>query len=220
MTWARADTGIVGLVSISNSLVGDVQLERVGTEAAPLSNGNAVVSTRAWHDQTGAVTWINGETGRIGTVSAQNSLIGSVSFEGLGFVTALNGSGNYLVADEDWNNASGAVAWGNGRSGIVGEISAANALVGTEPLAVVGHSVTTVGNGNAVATGRASVTLIRGTSNTIGPVSAANSALNPFGHAASSFDYDAQRDQLVVGWFEDDYVSIFQSEMLFESGFD
>jgi hypothetical protein len=220
VTWARGDTGIVGLVSISNSLVGDVQLDRVGTEAAPLSNGNAVVSTRAWHDETGAVTWINGETGRVGTVSAQNSLIGSAPFEGLGFVTALNGSGNYLVADEDWNIVFGAVAWGNGRSGIVGEISAANALVGTENVTGVGHSVTTVGNGNAVATGRSSVTLIRGTGDTIGPVSAENSALNPLGHTASSFDYDAQHDRLVVGWFEDNYASIFQTEILFESGFD
>ena len=189
-----------------------------------LSNGNAVASDAFWHGGIGAVTWINGETGRAETVSAQNSLIGSSVSEGIGFVTVLNGSGNYLVADENWNNGSsdtaGAVVWGNGRTGIVGEISTANALVGTEPLASVGHTVTPFGNDNAVVTGRDSVTLMRGTSATIGPVSAENSALNAFGHGSSPFDYDAAHDRLVVGWFLDNYVSIFQAEMLFENGFD
>ena len=214
----------MGPVSTLNSLVGDTQFDFVGDEAVPLSNGNAVAFTAFWHGGLGAVTWINGETGRAETVSAQNSLIGSSIFEGIGFVRALNGSGNYLVAAENWSNgnndSAGAVAWGNGRSGIAGEISAANALVGTEPLEAVGHTVTTVGNGNAVVTGRDSVTLVRGTSPSIGPVSSENSAVNQFNHSAASWDYDAEFDRLVVGWFEDNYISIFQAETLFKNGFD
>jgi hypothetical protein len=225
VTWARGDTGIVGPVSTLNSLVGDAERDFVGEEAQPLSNGNAVVSSLAWHGGLGAITWIDGIAGLAGTVSAQNSLVGRALFEGIGVVTVLNGGGNSLVANPDWNTDGsddmvGAVVWGNGRTGIVGEISAANALVGTEALTEVGNTVTVVANGNAVVTGRDSVTLMRGTSASIGTVSAENSALNPFGHSTSSFDYDAARDRLVVGWFLDDYVSIFQAESLLKNGFD
>lgn len=225
VTWARGDTGIAGAVSTLNSLVGDTEYDFVGDEVQPLPSGNAVVSSGAWHGGLGAITWIDGNAGLMGTVSAQNSLVGRAVFEGIGNVTVFNGSGNYLVADPDWNSdgtgdMAGAVVWVDGRTGIVGEISAANALVGAEPLAGLGNTVTTVGNGNAVVTARNSVTLMRGTSASIGTVNGANSALNPYDHGASSFDYDSARDRLVVGWFLDNYVSIFQAESLFKSGFD
>lgn len=220
VTWARGDTGMTGAVSTLNSLVGDSERDYVGSEVQPLSNGNAVVGSFAWHGGLGAATWIDGATGRVGTVSAQNSLVGSALFQGIGSVTTLDGSGNYLVVVPDWSDLIGAVAWGNGLAGLVGEISATNALVGTSALTGIGHTVVTVGNANAVVTGDASVTLVRGASPTIGPVNSDNSALNAFGHSASSFDYDAARDRLVVGWLLDNYVSIFQTESLLKDGFD
>ena len=149
-----------------------------------------------------------------------NSLVGTTSFQGLYSVTAFDGSGNYLVNAPDWSDLLGAVAWGNGSTGLVGQISATNALVGTNALPGVGHTVMKVGNGNALVTGDASVTLVRGTSPMIGPVSGENSAVNSFGHGSSSFDYDAGHDRLVVGWFLDNYVSVFQTESLLKNGFD
>jgi len=224
VTWARGDTGIAGPVSTTNSLVGDSSLDTVGERAVPLSNGNVVVLSSFWHGGIGATTWIDGETGRVGTVSAENSLIGSSMTPGIDTVTALNGSGNYLVAAKNWSNGSidgaGAVAWGDGHSGVVGEISVTNALVGTEGLQSVGESVTTVRNGNAVITSRDSVTFVRGSSALIGPVSTENSLLNSSGHAAVSFDYDAVHDRLVVGWIQGSYVSIFQADLLLKNGFD
>jgi hypothetical protein len=219
VTWARGDTGITGAVSTQNSLVGDSERDRVGSAVHPLSNGNAVVSSTGWHG-LGAATWIDGATGRIDTVSAQNSLVGDVFLEGLGNVVAFNGTGNYLVMNQNWNEHAGAVAWGNGHLGLVGEITAANTLVGTGSFGGIGNEITMVGNGNALAPGDASVTLVRGASPTVGPVNSENSALNAFGHRASSFDYDATRDRLVVGWFQDNYVSIFQTETLLEDGFE
>ena len=223
VTLGHADTGLTGPVSTENSLVGDHEDDSVGAQAAVLSNGNLVVFTPFWHGGIGAVTWVDGDTGRVDTVSAGNSLIGSSSAEGIsGSLTAL-ASGNYLVSNPDWGNGTGdltgAVVWADGRAGIIGEISAENSLVGVEPLASVGQTVTTFGNGNAIATGRGSVTIIRGATPTIGPVSSENSALNPFGNGGS-FDYDAARDRLVVGWWLDNYVSIFQAETLFKNGFD
>jgi hypothetical protein len=220
VTWARGDAGIAGPISTQNSLVGDMTDDRVGYKAVPLSNGNAVSAALAWHDGRGAATWIDGETGRVETVSAQNSLIGDAASGGINSVNALTGTGNYLVVDSDWSGLDGAVAWGNGYLGIAGEISPSNSLVGVAPLDGVGRDVVTFANGNALVTGDASVTLVRGTSPTIGPVSSENSALNAFGHSSRSYDYDVARDRLVVGWFLDNYVSIFQTESLLKDGFD
>jgi hypothetical protein len=219
-TWARGDAGISGPVSALNSLVGDTAADGVGGEAVPLSNGNVVAVAFGWHGGLGAATWIDGEIGRIETVSAQNSLVGGAVLQGLNAVASLPGTGNYVVTDRDWSDSNGAVAWGNGRAGVVGEISPHNSLVGESPLDGVGRDVVVTRNGNALVTGDASVTLVRGTSPTIGLVSSENSALNAFGHASTSYDYDTARDRLVVGWALDNYVSIFQTESLLKDGFD
>ena len=220
VTWGSGDTGIVGVVSTENSLVGDTTRDHVGSDIIALANGNAVVASLAWHDLLGAVTWIDGTTGRIGTVSSANSLVSGVEFERIGNVVALGDTGNYLVPNADWKGHLGAAAWGDGRAGLVGVASPANALIGVSPYYDVGRDVIAVGGGNALVTSDASVTLVRGTAPTIGPVSGDNSALNLFGHPAHVLDYDAAHDRLVVGWSGDNYVSIFQTETLLANGFD
>lgn len=218
VTLARGDIGMTGQVSTANSLVGDEDDDRMGLEPVPLSNGNFVALSPLWHGQLGAATLIDGQTGRIETVSAQNSLVGSVPHEGPQSVTVLNRTGNYLVVDSDWNNLLGAVAWGNGRTGVVGEISATNSLVGTSTYYSVGTDVVAADNGNAIVTGHSSVTLVRGTSPTVGPVNSANSALNP-NASVMSYEYDEAHDRLFVLW-SDGTISIFQTDGLLENGFD
>jgi hypothetical protein len=219
VTWARGVTGVAGPVSPDNSLVGDAAEDYVGELAVPLANGSAVTLSPLWHGERGAATWIDGETGRSGIVSAANSLIGSAGFQTLSSVVAFDGTGNYLVVDPDWNDLLGAVAWGDGRDGLVGEISAANSLVGTSGRGVA-RDVVSVANGNVLVAGDASVTLVRGTSPTVGTPSAADSALNPLGHAPGTYVYDAARDRVFVGWRSDDHFSIFQTESLLKDGFD
>lgn len=151
VTWVNGTTGLVGTVSSNNSLVGTVLNNQVGAgTVAALSNGNYVVASPAWSSatvfQSGAVTWANGSVGRTGAVSLANSLVGTTPNDQVGGagVTALT-NGNYVVRSTQWDGVAatnvGAATWGNGATGLVGEVSAANSLVGTTNDDLVGSDV-------------------------------------------------------------------------------
>ena len=139
VTWANGATGISGLVSVSNSLVGSLQDDSVGSVTA-LANGNYVVAAPGWDNggttDVGAVTWGNGASGRFGTLSAADSLIGTTDSDAVGeFVTALS-NGNYVVGSPGWENAQtaaskvGAATWCSGLGPTAAVVSAANSLIG------------------------------------------------------------------------------------------
>ncbi|MDZ4685484.1 MAG: hypothetical protein SH850_10510, partial [Planctomycetaceae bacterium] len=142
VTWGSGTTGVSGVVSAANSLVGNNFGDHVGgsNSVTVLTNGNYVVRTSNWDspgvNNAGAVTWGNGTTGITGNISAANSLVGSTANDNYGQsgVTALT-NGNYVVASTQWDNAgivdAGAVTWGNGATGTTGVVSAANSLVGS-----------------------------------------------------------------------------------------
>jgi hypothetical protein len=197
VTWGNGTTGISGVVSASNSLVGSKASDYVGIGGVTaLTNGNYVVSSSNWDNgaivNAGAVTWGNGTTGISGVVSASNSLVGSTASDYVGDVgvTAMT-NGNYVVRSSSWDNGAvadvGAVIWCNGTTGISGVVSASNSLVGTKANNQVGsNGVTALTNGNYVvvsssdwangATGRAgAVTWGNGSTGISGVVSAANS---------------------------------------------
>ncbi|MFN9296044.1 MAG: hypothetical protein ACK6EB_48870, partial [Planctomyces sp.] len=161
VTWGNGTTGISGVVSSNNSLVGSTANDNVGgTGVTALTNGNYVVRSTRWDSGTvtdvGAVTWGNGTTGISGVVSSSNSLVGSTASDQVGSagVTALT-NGNYVVASSNWDSGTitnvGAVTWGNGTTGISGVVSASNSLVGSTASDFVGlGSVTALTNGNYV----------------------------------------------------------------------
>src|SRR5690606_17519060 len=133
VTWGSSTTGHpVGQVSAANSLVGSSPNDLVGVDGVtPLTNGNYVVRSSTWNSITGAVTWGDGTNGTVGFVSAGNSLVGSNPNDFVGSVNVIAlPNGNYVVASPLWNNFMGAATWGNGTGGTIGEISAANSLVG------------------------------------------------------------------------------------------
>lgn len=194
VTWGSATTGISGVVSSANSLVGSVFGDNVGSGGVTALNvnGNYVVSSPTWRNgavlAAGAVTWGNGATGTVGAVSALNSLVGSSANDSVGqVVTALLG-GNYVVGSP-WSNGAilnvGAATWGNGLGGTVGVISAANSLVGSTAADGVGGRVTSLSNGNYVvsslswsngaAASAGAVTWGSGATGISGTVSVANS---------------------------------------------
>ncbi len=74
VTWGDGTTGIAGVVSASNSLVGSTINDNVGLSGVTaLTNGDYVVSSKFWDGgavDVGAVTWGNGTTGTVGVVSA------------------------------------------------------------------------------------------------------------------------------------------------------
>ena len=196
VTWGDGTTGITGLVSASNSLVGSQTGDNVGRGGVTaLANGNYVVISYHWNNgstpRAGAVTWGDGTTGTVGVVSTANSLVGSQTNDlaGYGGVTAL-ANGNYVVKSHFWNNGSavyaGAATWGNGTTGISGIISAANSLVGLQTRDRVGYDgIIALANGNYVVnssywnngstSGAGAVTWGDGTTGIVGAISEANS---------------------------------------------
>src|SRR5205085_4115557 len=78
-TWGSGTAGVAGVVSPSNSLVGSASTDTVGSTVIPLSNGAYVVVSPSWNAARGAVSWGSGTSGVAGTVSAANSLVGSLS---------------------------------------------------------------------------------------------------------------------------------------------
>ena len=132
-TWGSRTSGVVGTVSAANSLIGFSDTDNVASGGITvLPDGNYVVSSPNWNGNTGAATWGNGATGVAGTISAANSLVGSADTDKVasGGITALS-NGNYVVSSPNWSSNAGAATWGNGATGVVGTISAANSLVGS-----------------------------------------------------------------------------------------
>ncbi len=159
VTWGNGTAGVTGAVSSANSLVGSQTGDAVGNGGITvLSSGNYVIVSSSWANgaasAAGAVTWGSGTTGITGTVSAANSLVGSHTNDAGGGESIVQlSNGNYVVIDTYWANGAatraGAVTWGSGSVGVSGAISAANSLVGTQPLDSVGNQgVLALPNGN------------------------------------------------------------------------
>lgn len=157
VTWLNGATGKLadgsagGLISASNSLVGDVANSSVGNyNLLYLGNGNVVIRSSQWNNSAGAVTWMDGATGALsdgtswGVISAANSLTGSTASDSVGSdgvteVTDYASFWNYVVRSSNWRNGAeayaGAITWVNGATGKTsnnsGVISSANSLVGS-----------------------------------------------------------------------------------------
>jgi hypothetical protein len=133
VTWGSGTAGVTGAVSADNSLIGDANGSVGGITT--LSNGNYVVNTSSWNGNRGAVTWGSGTAGVTGTVSADNSLVGSNPNDKLGSsgIVSLT-SGDYVVGSPNWNGNSGAATWASGASGQTldgqGIVTPQNSLVG------------------------------------------------------------------------------------------
>ncbi len=192
VTFGNGTSGVSGLVSASNSLIGSTADDQVG-DITPLSNGNYVVSSVSWDNggtaNVGAVTFGNGTTGVSGAVSTSNSLVGSSANDVVGRVTALS-NGNYVVSSSNWDNGGtqdvGAATFADGTNGITGTVTAANSLIGSTANDQIGSDgVTPLTNGNYVvgssvwnngaSTFAGAVTFGNGTTGITGVVSAANS---------------------------------------------
>ncbi len=141
VTWSSGITGITGLVSTANSLVGTQTNDRVGSQVRALSNGNYVVFSYDWDNgsviDSGAVTWGNGSTGITGIVSPTNSLVANTPNSRVGFFSnrfiELQ-DGNYLITSMQWDNGAindaGAITWADGTKPITGIINAQNSILG------------------------------------------------------------------------------------------
>jgi len=192
-TWGDGKTGITGVVSADNSLVGSTPGDSPGF-VLPLANGNYVVDWDHWDNgnlkDAGAVTFGSGATGVSGVVSAENSLVGGTAFDGIGSgnIKTLS-NGNYVVGSPNWTNGSllqaGAVTFGDGTVGIHGLVTTANSLVGSQPNDQLGSGrVTALASGNYVVASPfwdngstadvGAVTLGNGLTGTVGQIDASS----------------------------------------------
>jgi filamentous hemagglutinin family protein len=151
VTWIGPQSTRINAIDASNSLIGSQAGDRVGSGGVvALTHGNYVVSSPDWGPAyEGAATWGNGATGLVGTVSSANSMLGSIAGDRVssGGVQAL-AQGNYVVSSPEWGaNYEGAVTWGNGTTGSVGQLSSANSLIGN-PAEQLGHSVWPLADGS------------------------------------------------------------------------
>jgi hypothetical protein len=192
VTWCNGVAGCTGTVSAANSLVGSTAGDEVGRVAA-LSNGHYVVHSRDWDNDgttdAGAVTWCDGTAGCTGAVDATNSLVGSTTYDQVGYGIAALTNGNYVVRSSYWDNGSvadvGAVTWGNGATGITGPVTITNSLAGSTSDDRIGDYVFPLSNGNYVVTSSSwdndtvmdtgAVTWCSGTAGCTGPVTPDNS---------------------------------------------
>lgn len=160
--------GITGMISPTNSFIGSSAEDRVGLVSA-LPNSNYIISSPSWDngetENVGAVTFSNGTKGITGEISPQNSLVGSTEGDLVGFgsgdwdmvtgsIATILTNGNYVISSPKWNNGSatnaGAMTLVDGRTGMTGEVSPANSLVGSRSGDEVGRIVRPLGNGEFV----------------------------------------------------------------------
>lgn len=200
VTFGNGVTGVTGLVSSSNSLVGSKANDFVGSGdgfrnsgITVLNNGNYVVISALWDDganvDAGAATFGNGTTGVIGFITPANSLIGKSDGDFYIARTIALSNGNYVLFLPRWDaplgTPGGAAVFGNGATGITGYISTSNSLTNISE----SGEVTALTNGNyVVATPnwngtKGAVTFGNGTTGIVGTVTAANSL-------AGTNDYD------------------------------
>ena len=200
VTWGSATTGVSGVLSAANSLVGSTAQDQVGSSMSALlalSNGNYVITTTHWANgtetQAGAVTWGDGTTGVSGVISASNSVVGVTALDQVGTIAPVEISGgNVVFGSPEWDNGAvvdaGAVTWINGSTGLAGPITSSNSLVGTVATSRVGSGgITLLSNGHyvvaspawadATATALGAVTWANGTTGLTGAVTAANSLI-------------------------------------------
>jgi hypothetical protein len=180
----------------------------------------------------GAATWASGFSETSGIVSAANSLVGSAMGDSIGEYVAALSNGNFVAGSDDWSDGKGLVAWANGSGPVSGVLNETSALVGTSTFDLVGQANnsfnirTSFANGVYViyspsyANDLGAVTLAHG--ELTGEINPANSVIGTTEDGGNMlvFDYDAGRDQLVVGRPADNIVTLVNGDIIFDDGFE
>jgi hypothetical protein len=108
VTWGNGATGISGVVSSSNSLVGSTADDQVGSLVTALSNGNYVVSSPYWDSSgvanVGAVTMACIASGIRGPITGANSVRGTAAGGGSDMVFAYDDANDQLVVGRPADN--------------------------------------------------------------------------------------------------------------------
>ncbi len=153
LTWIdTAAAPLTGPLTTNNSLLGSAAGDRLGSDGiSNLFNGKRLVRSPRWNSNRGAVTWFDDATGTFGFISSANSLVGTTVDDFVGDDGFTNLGSKVAIFSSEWNNGAatfaGAITWADAATGITGEVSSSNSLVGTTANDSVG------GNGITFTTG-------------------------------------------------------------------
>ncbi|MCD8534740.1 MAG: hypothetical protein LR011_08115, partial [Verrucomicrobia bacterium] len=134
--WCNGTTGRSGPIDPEQALIGTMADDRVGARGIfALTNGHYVVPTGNWNSSAGAVTWCDGFTGFAGEINPENSLIGNTARDSIGDEIRITPDGNYIAISELYSHngiaGAGAVTYGFGIRGTIGQVSETNSVFGT-----------------------------------------------------------------------------------------
>ena len=160
VTWGSGTAGVKGMPNASNSLIGSVDGDAVGSGGVTaLDNGGYVVLSPTWGTERGAVTWVANAaaSGASGAVGPANSLTGAFFTTPANFPQQYTGdkvgsggliklsNGKYLISSPGTNavpiagvghddskvqTSAGALTWVDPNVGVTGVIGSTNSLVG------------------------------------------------------------------------------------------
>lgn len=153
VTFGSGLTGVSGVVSAANSLIGSTSSNAFPGQVVELRSGDYVVLSSGLN-QAGAATFGSGTSGVSGVISVANSLVGSRAgdFE-YAQVVPLDGD-RYVVLTKHWGTSTavrlGAVTFSLDSGGVRGLISAERSLIGAQAYDDVGSELTELANGNLV----------------------------------------------------------------------
>lgn len=163
VTWCSGTNGCPGVISSDNSLVGSSKDDGVGMDMVILPDGNYLVFNPYWDrgsaTDAGAITWCSLSEGCAGTISAENSLVGSSDHNYVGTdhnksSLAIYPDSTYAILSPFWDNGEipdvGAVTWCNQAGGCRGAVTADNSLIGRSVGDQVGSQLTVLPNGSSV----------------------------------------------------------------------
>jgi hypothetical protein len=192
VTWFSGTTGVNGVVSAANSLVGTTANEQVGLYVPTvLKNGNYIVLDNQWDSPSpvaadaGAVVWGDGNAGARGLITSANAMVGSTAGQNFGTSYTELTNGNFVARGRGVPSGVVSLTWMDGNTGTTtGVVGPGNTLSGASVDSPLG-TVVALTNGNYVVlspkwdlpavTDAGAVTWGSGTSGVSGTPTAANS---------------------------------------------
>jgi hypothetical protein len=145
-TWGNGSTGISGLVSEANSLMGTSYKDQAATNVIPLANGNYLVENRFWENYFNnrryrtALTWCSGTSALHGVIDTNNSLndYRYYYFDPRPADILPLSNGDFIVKNNLYSLAvdlfyldfSGCTTYGNGNGGTTGTPNTCNSIFG------------------------------------------------------------------------------------------
>ena len=221
MMWGSSNGPLAGTPSSGNVLMGSSGSYYGITTPTALTNGDYLVASSSWDDGTnvnaGVLAYCNGLTGRVGTLSAANALVGAAAGDMVGStIPAMTASGGFVVASYSARAGgianAGCVNYYANSNALTGVLATTSGLTGGSRDDQVGSGgLTLLTNGycmvrspvwdNGVLTNVGAVSLINLASNFAGVVSQCNSVLGTVSGAGGSMSaaFDYANAQMIVG---------------------